>query len=121
MHFSLDRPAIATLVQRFYDDVRADDRLAGVFDAAVGAHWPQHIEKLTDFWCTVMLGSGEYHGNVFGKHMALGGIDADHFARWLALFERHVQTMFAPEVGADFMTVSRRIAASLQLGFASRG
>jgi hemoglobin len=115
-HFPLDRPAIATLVQRFYDDVRSDGRLGPIFNAAIGAHWPEHIARLTEFWCKIMLASGDYQGNVYGKHMALSGIDADHFARWLGLFEHHLTAMFAPPVRAEFMTVARRIASSLQFG-----
>jgi len=119
--FQLDRPAIGVLVRRFYADVRADTRLAPIFNGAIGEHWPIHLEKLTDFWCTVMLASGQYQGNVYGKHMALDApVDADHFVRWLALFERHVHAMFAPAVCAEFMTVARRIAASLQLGMLNR-
>jgi hemoglobin len=119
--FELDRPAIAMLVRRFYADVRADARLGPIFNGAIGEHWPAHLDKLTDFWCTVMLASGQYQGNVYGKHMALdAAVDADHFTRWLALFERHVHAMFAPAVCAEFMTVARRIAASLQLGMLNR-
>lgn len=118
--FALDRPAIATLVQDFYADVRADPRLGPVFDAAVGEHWPAHIARLTDFWCTVMLASGDFQGNVYGKHMALNGVDADHFVRWLGLFEKHVARMFTPPVRTEFMTVAQRIGSSLQLGLLRR-
>lgn len=123
MTTELNRESIATLVQRFYDDVRADAALAPIFNASVGEHWPEHLDKLTDFWCTVMLASGEYQGNVYGKHMALArrdDVEAAHFQRWLALFERHAQALFAPAVSADFMTVARRIATSLQLGLLGR-
>lgn len=116
MHPSLTRPAIATLVANFYGDVQRDPRLNPIFSATLGAHWQKHMERLTDFWCTVMLGTGEYRGNVYGKHMVLSGIDRDHFQRWLALFERHTTALFPPEVCAEFMTVARRIASSLQLG-----
>lgn len=116
MHPSLTRPAIATLVGHFYADVQRDPRLEPIFSGVVGDHWQAHIDKLTDFWCTVMLGSGDYRGNVYGKHMVLSGIDRDHFQRWLALFESNAAALFPPEVCDELMTVARRIASSLQLG-----
>ena len=75
---------------------------------------------MVDFWCSVMLSSAEFKGNVYGKHMALHGIEPEHFRRWLALFESHVRRLFQTEVGDQFMAAARRIAASLQYGFFGR-
>jgi hemoglobin len=114
---ALDRIAISTLVHSFYDDVRADAELFPVFDQAIGANWGPHLERMVDFWSTVMLGSRDFQGNVFGKHMLLGGVQPEHFRRWLALFQAATGRLFAPEVAAEFMTVARRIGGSLQYGF----
>lgn len=116
MTLVLNRASIAELVANFYADVRADAGLGAIFNTAIGDHWPAHLDKLTDFWCSVMLASGDYKGNVYGKHMVIPGIAREHFQRWLVLFERNVDLLFAPDIGAEFMTVARRIAASLQLG-----
>lgn len=113
----LNRESIATLVHTFYDDVRADPVLAPVFNAAIGAHWDTHLGRMVDFWCTTMLKTQPFQGNVFGKHMALDGVTPDHFLRWLTLFEATAARLFAPEVADEFTLVARRIAASLQYGF----
>ncbi len=114
---TLDRAAIATLVNEFYDEVRRDAELFPLFNQAIGDNWGPHLERMVDFWSTVMLGSRNFQGNVFGKHMLLGGVQPDHFRRWLALFEATTGRLFAPELAAEFMTVARRIGGSLQYGF----
>jgi hemoglobin len=116
-HLPLNPASIATLVHEFYDGVRADPELAPVFNAAIGDHWTPHLDRMVDFWTTVMLGSRNFQGNVFGKHMLLNGVTPDHFRRWLALFEATTARLFAPIDAAEFQTVARRIAASLQYGF----
>ena len=114
---TLDRAAIATLVNEFYDEVRRDAELFPLFQQAIGDNWGPHLERMVDFWSTVMLGSRNFQGNVFGKHMLLGGVQPEHFRRWLALFEATTGRLFAPELAAEFMTVARRIGGSLQYGF----
>ncbi|MDL2357405.1 MAG: group III truncated hemoglobin [Pseudomonadota bacterium] len=116
-HLELNQESIATLVHRFYDDVRADPVLAPVFNAAIGAHWETHLGRMVDFWCTTMLKTQPFHGNVFAKHMALPGVEPEHFRRWLALFEATAARLFDAPLAADFTLVARRIAASLQFGF----
>lgn len=116
-HLQLNKEAIATLVHAFYDDVRADPELAPVFNAAIGANWEPHLGRMVDFWCTTMLKTHQFQGNVFGKHMALRGIEPEHFRRWLALFEATAARLFAADTAAEFALVARRIAASLQFGF----
>ena len=120
MYTELNRAAIATLVHDFYTDIRRDSVLQPVFDGAIGANWEPHLERMVDFWCSVMLSSGEFKGNVFGKHMALQGIELEHFKRWLALFEGHVRRLFQPEVADEFLLAARRIATSLQYGYFGR-
>ena len=120
MHSELNRASIAIRVHDFYADIRRDDVLGPVFDGAIGAHWGPHLERMVDFWCSVVLSSGEFKGNVFGKHMQLQGIGVEHFQRWLGLFERHARRLFEPAVADEFLVVAKRIAASLQYGYFGR-
>lgn len=120
MHHELNRASIATLVNDFYADIRRDSVLQPVFDGAIGSDWEPHLERMVDFWCSVMLSSAEFKGNVFGKHMQLQGIEMEHFRRWLGLFDGHVRRLFAPEVAEGFLAAARRIAASLQYGYFGR-
>lgn len=112
-----DRKVIRSFVDRFYAKVRRDEELDPIFSGVIGNHWEAHLERMTDFWSTVMLGTREFQGNVFGKHMALSGVEPEHFRRWLNLFEETVNEMFGERLAEEFLLVARRIAASLQLGF----
>lgn len=113
----LSTATITALVHQFYDGVRADPELGPVFDAAIGDNWAPHLARMVEFWSTVMLGTKQFQGNVFGTHMQLSGIEPQHFRRWLALFEATAARLFAPALADEFLTVARRIAASLQYGF----
>jgi hemoglobin len=114
---ALSTESITTLVHTFYDGVRADPELGPVFNNAIGEHWDHHLSRMVDFWSNVMLGVKGFQGNVFGKHMALQGVEAHYFERWLALFEATVDRLFDGEVADEFKIVARRIAHSLQYGF----
>lgn len=117
MPLPLTTESITTLVHEFYAGVRADAELGPVFDAAIGNNWDPHLARMVDFWSTVMLGSRNFQGNVYGKHMLLNGITPQHFQRWLQLFVAATRRLFAPADADEFQIVARRIAASLQLGF----
>lgn len=117
MHHELNRTTIAALVHDFYDDVRRDSALQPVFDKAIGANWGPHLERMVDFWSTVMLGTHEFRGNVYGTHMQIHGVEPEHFRHWLALFEASARRLFAPALADEFLVVARRIAGSLQYGF----
>ena len=107
---------IERLVRAFYDRVRADAVLAPVFDAHI-RDWEPHLQQMCAFWSSVALMSGRYHGTPMAKHMPLP-VDADHFDRWLKLFEETALEVCPPAAAAHFVELARRIAASLELGIA---
>src|SRR5882672_10105083 len=104
-------------VRGFYAKVRGDAVLAPVFEARIG-QWEPHLRQMCAFWSSVALMSGRYHGSPMAKHQPLP-VDADHFDRWLALFEATAREICPPGAEAHFVERARRIAASLELGIAS--
>jgi hemoglobin len=112
----ITEPLIERLVRAFYAKIRADAVLAPIFDARIG-DWEPHLQRMCAFWSSVALLSGRYHGTPMAKHMPLP-VDADHFDRWLALFEATAREVCPPEATAHFVELARRIAASLELGIA---
>ena len=120
MHSELNRASITILVNDFYTDIRQESLLGPIFNGAIGSNWEPHLTRMVDFWCSVMLASGEFKGNVFGKHMQIQGVEMAHFRRWFGLFETHVRRLFAPKVADEFMVVAKRIGASLQYGYFGR-
>jgi hemoglobin len=113
----LNTASITALVHDFYGDIRADPELFPVFNAAIGANWDPHLNRMVDFWSTIMLGTKSFQGNVYGKHMLLSGIRREHFVRWLSLFEATSNRLFCKEIAREFQITAERIANSLQYGF----
>ena len=101
------------LVSAFYAAVRADDLLAPVFEHQV-ADWEAHLERLCDFWSSIMLGSGSYKGNPFGAHLPLRDtLKPAHFERWLGLFHATAEREFGAARSAPILRKADRIADSL--------
>ena len=107
---------IADLVERFYAKVRRDEQIGHVFNAAVD-DWPEHFERLTDFWSSVMLGTGRYKGNPMAvHHRHRDSIRPDMFDRWLALWRETAAETMPPAEAAAYVEKAERIAESLKLG-----
>lgn len=90
------------------------DPLLGPAFAGV-ADWEAHIARLTQFWSSVALMTGTYHGQPMQAHAHLG-LGTTHFARWLALFEETAAAHLPPAGAAHLMERARRIGASLEMG-----
>lgn len=110
----IDEAMIHALVHGFYAKVRADDVLGPVFDAAI-TDWSPHLAKMCDFWSSVALMSGRYHGQPMPAHLKLP-IGPEHFDRWLALFEATAAELCPPAAAEHFIERARRIADSFELG-----
>ena len=108
---------IRALVHGFYARVREDPRLGPVFAGAI-SDWEPHLRKMCDFWSSVTLMSGRYHGTPMPVHARLSDVGHEHFARWLRLFEETAREICPPEAAALFIDRSRRIAQSLEMGMA---
>ncbi|WP_367714283.1 group III truncated hemoglobin (plasmid) [Nitratireductor sp. GISD-1A_MAKvit] len=112
---TLNRPFIGRLVREFYGRVRSDARLGPIFAGEIKDDWEPHLEKMTDFWCAVMLKDGSYHGRPVPAHLKLKTVVEADFDIWLGLFRETVEELCAPAVAAAFMERAERIAKSLKL------
>jgi hemoglobin len=114
---TVTREQLQALVQAFYRDLGADETLAPIFVNVLGPDWRLHLERIVEFWCTALLGSRSYRGNMFDKHMRIKGVRPEHFARWLALWQQHTASRFGPAEAAELQRMARRIALQLFRGF----
>ncbi|WP_306884943.1 group III truncated hemoglobin [Amorphus orientalis] len=114
----IDEDLIERVVRTFYAKIRKDDVLGPVFDARI-SDWEPHLQRMCAFWSSVALLSGRYSGRPMEKHLALP-VDADHFDRWLALFEETVHEVCTPAAAEHFVERARNIAQSLELGIAGQ-
>lgn len=112
----IDEAMIERLVHTFYDHIRDDAVLGPIFAERI-SDWGPHLQTMCDFWSSVALMTGRFHGNPMEKHARLP-IDARHFDRWLKLFEGTARTICPPEAASFFIERAHRIAKSLELGIA---
>jgi hemoglobin len=110
----IDERMIAQLVRSFYDSARRDPLIGPIFERQV-ADWDAHLARMCDFWSSVALMSGRYHGQPMAAHLPLP-IEAQHFRRWLELFSATAREVCPPTAAAHFVARAERIAESLQLG-----
>ncbi len=62
--------------------------------------------------------SGRYQGQPMAKHLPLP-VDAQHFDRWLVIFETTARETCPANAAAHFIKLAHRIATSLEMGIAS--
>lgn len=111
----LDRAFIGGLVREFYRRVRANERLGPIFAGVIGEQWEPHLEKMTDFWCAVILKNGAYSGRPVPAHLKLKQVREEDFDIWLGIFRRTAADLCEPEVAEVFVERAERIAQSLKL------
>jgi hemoglobin len=112
----IDEAAIHRLVRAFYAGVRADAEPGPIFEAAIGDRWDAHLDRMTDFWSSVLLTSGRYSGNPMIKHLRQKAIRPPHFTQWLVLFDHTARELFTQDCAESFIAKAHNIARSLQLG-----
>lgn len=84
---------IKIFVDLFYQKIRKDDLLGPVFEARIGNRWDEHLEKMYNFWNTILFSEGSYKGSPYQKHEQLP-VNKQHFDQWLMLFERVLREKF---------------------------
>ncbi|HVY24661.1 MAG TPA: group III truncated hemoglobin [Steroidobacteraceae bacterium] len=113
----IDDAMIEKLVHGFYARIRSDEVLGPIFAQRI-THWEPHLRRMCEFWSSVVLMSGRYHGQPMIKHLPLP-VDATHFDRWLMIFETSARELCPPSAADHFIKLAQRIATSLELGIAS--
>ena len=116
-HTGLNQSTLTALVHRFYAKVRADPLLAPIFAEHV-QDWDAHLARLVEFWSSVALMTGRYHGAPVVPHLEMA-IGPTHFARWLTLF-RETAAETCPAAGAAHLVErAERIARAFQMAIAT--
>lgn len=110
---------VVRLVHTFYSKVRDDATLAPIFESRI-ADWDRHLAKMVDFWSSALRGTARYRGTPMPKHVALPGLSAELFHRWLALFRETTSSLGNPVLRERADDLAHRIAGSLWYGYHSR-
>jgi hemoglobin len=116
VQIGIDEALVSELVETFYARIRSHDLLGPIFEEHVG-DWPTHLQKMKNFWASIAIESGRFHGSPMAKHIALGSLEHGHFDEWLALFSETLDDIVeGEEARAFFQERAARIAESLHMG-----
>lgn len=113
--YDINEDGLRRVVTAFYARIRQDPELGPIFNDAIH-DWPEHLEKLTDFWSSVMLTSGRYKGRPVPAHLKHAQrITPQLFQRWLKIWAETTDELMAPQDAEALQSKAIRIAESLQL------
>ncbi|MFI9011158.1 group III truncated hemoglobin [Actinosynnema sp. NPDC053489] len=110
------RDDVLAVVTEFYRRAFADGVLGPIFRDVARLDLAAHLPVIADFWDTVLFRAGTYRRNLLRVHADLHEefpLTAAHFARWLALWARTVDELFAGEKADLAKAQAVRIARSL--------
>ncbi len=107
---------VSELVFTFYDAVRQDAVLGPIFERHV-KDWDAHMPKMVDFWSSTLRGTARFRGTPMPKHVAIPGLSADLFQRWLVLFRQSNATLRNTAMAERANDLADRIAQSLWYGY----
>ncbi len=111
------REDIQTVVRLFYDKIMKDDRIGFFFSDVVAVNWEPHLAAMCGFWENVLFYTGEYEGNPLDTHRRINlqhRTTAQHFGRWLELFDETVDTHFAGPNADKMKRHAQAIATVMQ-------
>lgn len=106
---------IKLLVNQFYAKVNEDSLLSPIFNEKAKVNWDSHLPRMYQFWSSLLLDSNEYRGQPFDKHANHSqDIHAEHFERWIMLFNKTIDELFEGEKAKLAKTRAESIGAIFQ-------
>ena len=115
----LDEEMVGVVVAAFYAKARRDEVIGPVFNRVVAAEaWPEHIQTITDFWSSMLLGTRRYMGRPMPKHLVIPELQDEHFQRWLNLFRETAEELCPPHIAALFVDRAERIGYNFRVRIA---
>jgi hemoglobin len=111
------REHIGFFVDRFYEQLLADEQLAPIFFDVAKIDLSAHLPHIKDYWCKLLLGESQYQRHTMDIHRRLNAkrpLHAEDFQRWLAFFKETVDTHFVGERASRAKRVAATIAANME-------
>lgn len=120
----IETPAdIDRLIETFYARVLTDPIIGFFFTDIARIDLQKHLPIISAFWQLQLLGKLGYKGQTFAAHKAIherAALTADHFHRWLYLFEGTLDELFAGPRADTAKQRAKTIARSMLRGLASQ-
>lgn len=108
-----DRADIERLVRAFYAKALTDTMIGYLFTDVAKLDLEAHVPVISDFWETVLFGTGTYSGGAFAVHQHLNDLSplrGGHFERWITLWTQTVDELFAGPTAEQAKAHARRVA-----------
>ncbi len=116
-----NREDIFLLVSTFYKEIKKDNLLGPIFNEHLSKEqWPVHLEKLTDFWVTALLGEICFKGNPSQAHIKVDkglnySMEQVHFGKWLELWFTTIDSLYTGALAQRAKDASRKMATGQYL------
>ncbi|MEP4147439.1 MAG: group III truncated hemoglobin [Halioglobus sp.] len=111
------RENVELFVDRFYEQVLADEQLAPIFLDVARIDLQTHLPHIKNYWCKLVLSENAYHRHTMNIHRQLHArrnlAQAD-FERWLNLFCQTLDQSFAGPYSEKARCIAGAIAANMQ-------
>ena len=117
--FPITVDKIEKVVSTFYARVRADKTLSPIFFKSIPNDpdlWVAHEAKIARFWRNAILFERSYDGNPQQAHARNRGIEPEHFAIWLGIFDKVLLDVLSADQAAAWSELAHRIGAALRMG-----
>ncbi|MCM4158307.1 group III truncated hemoglobin [Antarcticibacterium flavum] len=121
-----NRGDVFALVSAFYTKVRANKEIGAFFNETIH-DWPEHLEKLTDFWESNLFMVSKFKGNPMRAHKMVDRtfdhtIEQKHFGEWLNMWYQTIDEMFEGERANIAKNRARNMAHNIFMNmYMSRG
>jgi hemoglobin len=100
---------IKLMVDSFYTEVRKSPLIGPIFAQVVQDNWPPHLQKMYNFWQTILLHEQAYKGSPFPPHANLP-VQKAHFDEWIRLFGATIDNLFEGVVAEDAKMRAEKMA-----------
>ena len=112
-----DREDIKNLLAHFYHLALVDPLIGTFFTEVVQLDLDKHLDKIIDFWETMLFEGKKYQGDFLSVHLNVHQkkkIEMIHFERWLTLFFRALDEKgFSGPITEKIKEKARAIAVAL--------
>ncbi|NAS29986.1 globin [Flavobacteriaceae bacterium R38] len=110
---------VKLLVTNFYAKIRKDDLLGPIFNGMI-EDWEQHLNHLTNFWCSQLFIERTYNGNPIEVHrkvdkFAQHKIDEHYFGKWLNYWIQTIDEDFKGDNSFILKNRARKMASFIHI------
>ncbi len=111
-----NRNDIHVLVNKFYVKIRKDELLGPIFTRHIANDkWPEHLDKLTDFWEMKLFATPNFRGNPTQKHIHVDKnlnhtMEVAHFEAWVKLWFETIDELYEGDVAKRAKIMSTNMA-----------